>query len=591
MNGSEYVAEFLRQRGVTNVFLMTGGACAFIIDAIERNPDIGYTCFHHEQAAAMAADAVWRTEPGKVGVTVATSGPGATNLITGIACSYFDSTPSFHITGQVNQLESAKYLDAIVRQAGFQETNIVEMVRPITKYAVQVRTAEDLRREMEKAWNIAITDRKGPVLIDIPMNIQQIEMGDVIHYTAPAAETRTRAETLAITDQINRFFEGAERPLVLFGAGVGLACAGEAVQHFLDAQAVPFVASWNGMTHFDNRSPNYFGTIGVYGNRGANSLIQNCDRLLVLGSRLDNRQRGANTKNFAIGAKVLVVDVDAEELRKYAIDAYDTLHANLRGFGEVLAEVKPPTQSAAWRSYLRDIHARYYGRDISEFSTKNGTLSPYRTLQEMARFIAEDAIIIGDTGAAMCWLFQTFLRSGQTVFTAGGNSPMGYALPAAIGAALLHPERQVIAITGDGGMQLNIQELQTIKAHNLNITVIVMNNGGYGIIKQFQDMNFAGRYAATGHGYSCPDFGAVTRAYGLDYRKVEALADVGAELFTHPRAQVVDVIIHPNTVLEPKLELGNPLHNQFPYVSDEEFLANNPFVADKSRKNTPTTPR
>jgi acetolactate synthase-1/2/3 large subunit len=587
MNGSEYIAEFLHQRGVSNVFLMTGGACAFIIDAIERHPQLGYTCFHHEQGAAMAADAVWRTT-GIPGVTVATSGPGATNLITGIACSYFDSIPSIHITGQINLRESAQYLGADVRQAGFQETKIVDMVRPITKYAVQVTSGEELRRELEKAWNIAISDRKGPVLIDVPMNVQQEDMGSVLQYAPPAVSSRSASEDTAIAQRISEFFRGGERPLAIFGAGPGLAGAQEAaaVEAFLNRHGISFVASWNGMRYFDNYSPNYHGTIGVYGNRGANCLVQNCDRLLVLGSRLDNRQRGSNTKLFAISAEVLAIDVDGEELRKYAINEYRTIQANFAGFGSVLDQVPAPVQSPAWRSYVGQMHARYFGKTHSQFAERSGTLSPYAVIERLSEYVTEDAVVIGDTGAAMCWLFQTFLRRRQAIFTAGGNSPMGYALPAAIGAALVQPGRQVIAVIGDGGMQLNIQELQVIREHGLPITIIVMNNGGYGIIKQFQDLNFAGRYAATGHGYSCPDFSKLAEAYGIGYQRVEQLEDIAASPFSGG-ARLIDVIIHPNTVLEPKLELGNPLHDQFPYLSDSEFIADNPFVADHQRKTRP----
>ncbi len=281
MTGADYIAEFLRQRGIEQVFLMTGGACAFIIDAIERNPGMKYVCFQHEQAAAMAADASWRIQR-KVGVTVATSGPGATNLITGIACSYFDSIPSLHITGQVNQNEKATYRGANVRQAGFQETKIVDMVRPITKLAIQVTTGDELK------------DALVTVAIIWPSRAAWVRCSSTFPWTSrrrtsansciifhPEIQRPDAACIAAARQTLVHFFADSARPLILVGAGIGLAGAEERVYSWIKDSGLPFVSSWNGLTYFDHDLPNYCGQIGVYGNRGANFLIQNCDRMLA----------------------------------------------------------------------------------------------------------------------------------------------------------------------------------------------------------------------------------------------------------------------------------------------------------------------
>lgn len=570
MNGAEYIAEFLRQRGCRNIFVLTGGACAFIIDAIHRNKNLAYTCFQHEQGAAMAADSLWRIDKA-MGVTVATSGPGATNLITGIACSYFDSIPAFHITGQVNQTESANYLGAKVRQAGFQETNIVDMVKPITKYAVQVKNGNQLKEELTKAWNIAITDRKGPVLVDVPINVQKEEVGDVVEYNPPEEEGISEATIIESAKKINEFFKGCERPLVLFGAGVGLSGGEKAVEQWLVHSAIPFVSSWNGITYFDHDDANYYGAIGVYGNRGANFLIQNCDRLLVLGSRLDNRQRSGNPRNFAISAKVLVIDVDEEELKKYRGDSYEVIHFNLKEFEHLSKLIDKPVSSSKWKEFASAMKNKYFGKDLSEFAKKNNSLSPYAVVQKINEMIDKDAIVIADTGANLCWVFQMFHRTRHTIFTAGGNSPMGYSLPAGIGAALHVPDKQIVAFTGDGSLQINIQELQTLKYHNLNVKVVLLNNAGYGIIKQFQDLNFSGQYAATGEGYSVPEFGGIVKAYGIKYFLVNRIEDLEASIFSQKGPCVIEVALNPNTLIEPKLELGKPIHNQYPYLSEKEF--------------------
>jgi len=575
MIGAEYIAEFFRQRGSDKFFLVTGGACAFIVDAIGRNPKTDYVCFQHEQAAAMAADSLWRVDR-TVGVTVATSGPGATNLITGIACSYFDSIPTIHLTGQVNQSESANFIGTKVRQAGFQETNIVDMVKPITKYAVQVRNGEELKIELERAYNIAISDRKGPVLIDIPMNVQKEEVGDVIIYSAPKEEKISAQESEKISQEITEFFKDAKRPVVLFGAGVGLSGAEKDVVEWLNKNSsVPFVSSWNGMTYFNHDMKNYHGQIGVYGNRGANFLVQNCDALLVLGSRLDNRQRSGNPKSFAPAAKVCVIDVDAEELKKYKNEGYKTIHLNLSHIKEVLNV--SPTSSQEWIDYAAGMKKDFFGKDVSEFSKNNNSLSPYSVVQRINKMISNDAVVIADTGANLCWVFQVFHRTNQVLYTAGGNSPMAYSFPAAIGAIIHQPKREVIAFTGDGSFQMNIQELQTAFFHKLNLKVFILNNGGYGIIKQFQDLYFEGKYEATGRGYSAPDFGKVVEAYGVKYFRIESLSDIVKEIFEYQGPAVIDVILHPNTSIEPKLEIDRPIHDQYPYLSETEIQSLNKF--------------
>lgn len=577
MNGAEYIAEFFRQRGSSNFFLVTGGACAFIVDAIARNSGTKYVCFQHEQAAAMAADSLWRIDK-TVGVTVATSGPGATNLITGIACSYFDSIPTIHITGQVNQIESANFLGAKVRQAGFQETNIVDMVKPITKYAVQVKNGEGLKRELEKAYNEAISNRKGPVLIDVPMNVQKEEVGDEIIYRAPKEEKISATEASSIAKKISEFFAASKRPVILFGAGIGLAGAEKEVASWLEKNsAVPFVSSWNGMTYFNHDMKNYHGQIGVYGNRGANFLLQNCDALLVLGSRLDNRQRSGNPKSFAPVAKVCVIDVDAEELKKYKPEGYLTIHMDLVNSGEVLNSVASLNVADEWKDFAAKMKAEFFGKDASEFAAKHGTLSPYLVVQKINKMIANDAVVVADDGANLCWVFQIFHRTNQILYTAGGNSPMAYSFPAAIGAALHKPKKQVIAFTGDGSFQMNIQELQTAFFHKLNLKLFILNNDGYGIIKQFQDLYFGGRHEATGNGYSAPDFKKVVEAYGVKYFRVESLSDISCDIFEYQGPAVIDVILHQNTLIEPKLEMGRPIHDQYPYLPEEKIYSLNPY--------------
>jgi acetolactate synthase-1/2/3 large subunit len=579
MTGAQYIAEFLARHCARDVFLLTGGACAFLVDAVARHPEMRYFCFHHEQGAALAADAVWRVDR-TIGATMATSGPGATNLLTGIACSYFDSIPAIHITGQVNQRETQAYRGAKVRQAGFQETKIVEMARPITKYAVQVNDAESLREELAKAVHIATTGRRGPVLIDVPINVQQMEVGEEIE-TLDAAIAKV-PDVRMLTDaarRINSLLVDAQRPLVLFGAGVGLAGAERPLIAWLKLHHVPFVASWNGMTYFEHDLSSYIGQIGVYGNRGANFVLQNADMLLVLGSRLDNRQRSGNAKNFAPGARVHVIDIDEEELRKYQADGYETSLMDLAELPKLLDRLVAPRPTDAWLDYVGEMKERFFGRDIGALSQHQGQMSPYAAVRRINGIIDRDAIVVADTGATVCWVHQTFHRGEHLLMTAGGHSPMGYALPAAIGAAIRASHRQVICCIGDGGFQLNIQELQTVRYYELDIKIVIFDNQGYGIIKQFQDSYLANRYEASGRGYGVPNLAKIAEAYDLGYASIDKVEDIRAELFTKKGARLIHLRLHPDTRIEPKLEMGRPIQDQYPYLSDSEFEALNRFVA------------
>jgi acetolactate synthase-1/2/3 large subunit len=576
MKGADYVAEFLARVGSSHVFVLTGGACAFMIDAVARHPALTYTCFHHEQSAAMAADATWRVAH-KVGVTMATSGPGATNLITGIACSYFDSIPSMHITGQVNQRESSAYHGANVRQSGFQETKIVDMVKPITKYAVMVKSPDDLRRELAKAYATAIVGRMGPVLVDVPIDIQQMDVGDEIIMPSELPVLSQAIDD--VVSALDATFAKARRPVVLWGAGIGLAGVQHEVITWLSATGIPFVSSWAGLTYFDNDAPNFLGQIGVYGNRGSNFVLQNADTVIAIGSRLDNRQRSGNARNFATGATVHVIDVDEEELKKHSVDGYTTSHLDFRYLPQVLSRLSPIVLHEDWQQYFCDMKKRYFGKEISTSALRLNTLSPHDVIRRINESIADDAIVVADTGATVCWVHQAFKVKNHALFTAGGNSPMGYALPASIGAKIASPGRQVISINGDGGFHLNVQELQTLKHHNLNIAVVVMNNGSYGIIKQFQDSYLGNRYDASRDGFSFPDFEQLASAYGVRYARVERVEQIKPELFNGGGPILIDVVLSEHTLIEPKLEMGRPINDQYPYLPDAEYVQGNRFVA------------
>lgn len=570
--GADLIAAFIAERCYPNAFLVTGGACAFIVDAIGRNPKSEFTCFQHEQAAAMAADAIWRTT-GKVGVTVVTSGPGATNLITGIACSWFDSIPALHITGQVNQSESREAIGANVRQAGFQETDIVDMVSSITKYSKKIESIEDLIISLGDAWLASTSGRMGPVLLDIPMNIQKevVTEAQIAQALAPKESEQPKYE---VPDEaVENFLNDSNRPTVLIGAGAALAGTAQVIQHWCESLKIPYLSSWGSLAYLDRSMPGYQGSIGVYGSRHANSVIQSADKLVVFGSRLDNRQRTGNPFGFAPFAGIMVFDIDDEELRKYQVHHNYVSHkVDLGGVGRFLSQ-KISLSHQGW--YEKCAESMKETQSGFAQSVKAGELNPYFTVQKLQSKFSDESIVVSDVGANLCWVYQSFLPGSQFLFTAGGNSPMGYSLPAAIGAQLSNPNKDVYCFIGDGGLQMNIQELQTIVHYALPIKIIIQNNFGYGIIKQFQDAYFESRYFATGEGYSIPSFAKIADSYGIPYLQIKEWADIDS--FDFKKGPIIIDLHHPsNSLITPKTEMNRFIHDQFPYIEDS-LIENLPY--------------
>lgn len=552
-----------------------------MVDAIGRHNTTKFTCFQHEQSAAMAADAAWRTT-GKVGVTMATSGPGATNLITGIACSWFDSIPSFHITGQVNQSESRESLGAQVRQAGFQETDIVGIVKPLTKWAHKVETIEDLVDSLSVALNKATTGRMGPVLLDIPMNIQKELVSEEQKARALKDSLQVQNTNSEINPVLTDFFSNSNRPLVIIGAGLAFNSKVEKTQTWCENFGIPYVATWAAMPYLERSKSGYLGTIGVYGSRIANWSVQAADKIIVLGSRLDNRQRTGNPKGFAPFAQILVLDIDEEELKKYNSQKnYETLKFNLANSEMLLGNSMKKYQDSDWRLEISKIKEKI--TNGFENSVMPGELNPYFAFQKIQDKFQPNSIVVSDCGANLCWVYQPYQPDSSFLFTAGGNSPMGYSLPAAIGAQICNPQKTVYCFIGDGGLQMNIQELQTVMNYQLPIKIVIQNNFGYGIIKQFQDAYFNGRYYATGEGYSQPDFKKIAAAYGIPYQIITKEAELNNFKFSGG-VEIIDLQLPPNSLITPKTEMDRFIHDQFPYPSDNS-ISSLPYDYPKNPSN------
>jgi len=586
MNLSDYVLDFLEKKKVKKVFLLTGGAISFMIDAFSRNKKIKYISVAHEQSAAMMADSYARSTQ-EIGATMVTSGPGAQNLITGIACSWFDSVPVIHICGQVNKFElsSSNKSTKKVRQIGFQETDIVSMIKPITKFSYQLKNSSEIKYVLEKAFYIANEGRPGPVLIDIPMNFQKEKID--LKKLKGFIRTKINRKNIRIKDDINKIKKlllQSKRPILILGGGIKISKSVNELNKFLKKTNIPIVTTWSGLDLVDFNHKNYLGSIGVYGSRAANFAVQNSDLILNFGSRLDTRVTGGKPETFARLAKIISVDIDKYELnKKRGLNVYLKINQNLNAFLLIFNSKSVDFKffvSNNWEKVCQKWKLNYPNVTSSNRRLKQST-NPYFFFERMSEKLNKTDVIVSDTGASLTWSIQAFkIKKGQRFFSAYGNSPMGYALPASIAASLSNnKKKRVICITGDGGFQLNIQELQTMVSNNIPAKIFVINNNGYGIIKQFQELYLNKRYEATvpSKGVTNPNFKKIAHAYGINYSEIKNNKDVEkilTKVLKSKKLEFINVIIKPNQKIIPKLQFGKPIEDLSPLLPRSELKKN-----------------
>jgi acetolactate synthase-1/2/3 large subunit len=586
MTVADYILKFLISKNVNNVFLMTGGAISFAIDAFSRNKKIKYTCVAHEQAAAMMADAYSRVGKG-FGATMVTSGPGAQNLITGIACSWFDSVPVIHISGQVNKFElsTANKTTKKVRQIGFQETDIVSMVKPITKFAYQLKSANEIKYILEKAFYIATSGRPGPVLIDIPMNFQKeiINEKNIKIFNKPKKNTSINAKIKSSIYKIKELLNKSKRPVLILGGGLRVAKAVNELDKFLKKINIPIVTTWSGVDVLDFNHKNYIGCIGVYGSRAANFAVQNADLVLNFGSRLDTRVTGGKPETFSRAAKIISVDIDKYELnKKRGLNNYLKINQDLKDFLLILNSKSinfKHSISHQWESICNEWKLTYPNVKPT-YKKQAKYVNPYFFFDKLSEKLTNKDIIVSDSGGNLTWTVQAFkIKKGQRLFSAYGNSPMGYSLPAALGASLANNKHRVVCIEGDGGIQINIQELQTMVANNIPLKLFIINNNGYGIIKQFQELYLNARYEGTipSKGVTNPDFKKISKAYGINYNEIKNNRQIEAVLnkvLKTKKPEFINVLINPSQKIIPKLQFGKPIEDLSPLLTRSEFKKN-----------------
>lgn len=569
MKATDALTRFLLAHNIHTCFELVGGMITHLLDSFAESGQFTIVSMHHEQGAAFAAEGVARHAKGKtVALALGTSGPGATNLITGIGSCWFDSVPCMFITGQVNTYELRGQRG--IRQQGFQELDIVELVRPITKFAQRVDRAEDLLSAAHAALSQALSGRMGPVLLDIPNDVQRADIPDALveaWLARPLQLTPHPQPSAAELAQLTAWCGEARRPLLCLGGGARWA---DCMDDWLQAAencGIPYISTLMGHERVVAR-PNYFNMLGSYGNREANWAVQNCDLLIVVGARLDVRQTGSDVADFARAARVVQVDLDPAQLN-------NRVHADLNLLSDSAAFFQAfpltpatfPQQAADWLPALQQRRQRAEQDEYPDWH-----ISPSALFKQLNVLLAGQPVdYVCDVGNHQMWAAQSLrLSPGHAVHYNGGMGAMGFALPAALGIAVQSGQLTVV-ISGDGSLQINIQELDTLCRLGLNVTVIVLNNSMLGMVKNFQDMYFDGRNQSTLRGYSTPSFAEIAAAYDIEACRVHTAEELSVALQRVPGRStplLIEVMMEGAAECRPRLAFGLKLDQQTPQLTD-----------------------
>jgi acetolactate synthase-1/2/3 large subunit len=609
MKLSDYILKFVADQGVKHVFLVTGGGAMHLNASLAHEKRITPICNSHEQASAMCAESYAKAVNG-LGVAMVTTGPGATNAVTGVAGAWLDSTPTMFISGQVKRPD--RMFDAVtnkplgMRQLGVQEIDIVSIVKPITKYAVTVLEPLDIRYELEKAHWLAMNGRPGPVWIDVPLDVQATPLEDVESlrgFDAGEFEKSTANENLK--DEVRRVVESLQvstRPLLFVGNGTRLARAEKQFTELRLLLDIPTVATWCAADLVPSDVATFVGRPGNVAARGANFALQNCDLLLVLGARLDMAITGYAPQNLAREAHKVAVDIDPAELGKLAPHLQQPVVADCGAFlDELLAQLKAlktPLDHTCWSDWNKraEVWKTRYNVVTDEHRVPSGQVSIYNLAEVIGTESKQtDKLVSGSSGSGIeIFLLACPTRTGQRIFHTAGLGSMGYGLPMSIAVSIGSGQMgagngsQTILVDGDGGFQFNIQELETVRRLQLPIKFFILNNDGYASIRASQKAYFGteliGADEATG--LTVPDLSKIATSYGIASHVIydqTRLREEVREILATPGPMIVDVQVIPDEIRAPRLQsyqredgvfVSKPLEDLFPFLSREEFLEN-----------------
>ncbi len=593
MRVSDYVIEFFENQGVDHIFTVSGGGSIFLCDALGMAKKMKYVACHHEQAASMATEAYARVRQG-LGVTLVTSGPGGTNAVTGVAGSWLDHVPHVTISGQVFLAQTIRKHPGL-RTLGVQELPIVDIVRPITKYAIMIEDAQEIRYHLEKAVYLATHGRPGPAWIDIPANIQNAQIDptalkgfDPKEYAVPLDP-----ELKVKVAHVVKLLKSARRPLVHIGQGVRIAGAEKEFFKLAETYRLPFVTARNAndMVPWDHEL--YVGRPGTFAQRGANFAVQTSDLYLAIGTRLSLAQTGYNAKDYARNAKVIMVDIDQAELDKDTVNLHLKIQTDAKLFldelNRQLSQEKLDNQQ--WGQWLKQCQQwkRKYPVVLPEYRDQIGSVNSYHFIDVLSDVLTPDDIVVTDMGFAFQNTHQAFrVKKGQRVFTNCGLASMGWGLPAAVGACFGSGKKRTVCIAGEGGLLMTIQEMATIMHHRLPVKLFVLYNGGYLTIKQTQELGFEGRLMGSNEesGISFPDLMKIAEAHRFKGVRLTSHQDLKKhieEVMNHEGPVLCEIMLDPNQMQAPKaINRRNadgtmnqtPLEDSYPFLDPKEVEEN-----------------
>ena len=585
---SDFVARFLMEQGIEDLFLVSGGGIMHLLDSVGRQAGLRYWCNYHEQACAIAAEGYAKIRRGP-GACLVTVGPGGVNALSGVAGAWVDSVPLLVLTGQVRRELIADY--SVMRQKGPQEADLVGMASHVTKYAVTVMVPEDIRYELEKAMHLATSGRPGPVWVDLPLDIQgaMVEEDHLRPYPLPVpadGAALPESSMLILVDALRR----SRRPLLLAGSGIHWGCSEAQLIELLESTGLPIVLTHTAKDLVPEEHPQNMGVFGGLGQRRANFALQNADLLVCLGSGLCLAKTGFNTQGFAPRARKVLVDIDEGQLHQHPLTVDLRIKAHVRPVLEYLLEhfrKAPIRPSTRWNQACEDWKVRYPIL-TPDSSGDPGFVNTYVFMDRLAERMLPGDVLVSGIGTDVASQFQAFrAKADQRLLVTGNWGAMGWDLPATVGACIAH-QRRTVLVTGDGSIQWNIQELLTVGKHRLPIKIFVFNNDGYTCIKATQNAFFQGNFvgAEPGSGVGNPDFGKLAEAYGLGYARLKDPADMEVVLECVLAADgpvLCEVMVSPTQGISPKASSfrredgsfeSRPLEDMAPFLSREEIHAN-----------------
>ncbi len=593
MKLSDYVMQFIAQLGVGHVFFLPGGGAMHLVDSLGKRKDLEIVCCLHEQAVAIAAQS-YAMHTNNLGIGLVTTGPGGTNAITGVCAAWIDSVPCLFVSGQVKRSDIMKGKG--IRQLGIQEADIVTLVNSITKYAVTVMEPASIRYHLEKALYLAKNGRPVPVWLDIPLDVQGsiIDEANLDGFN-PAEVKEKKPDTSSIKNAVKkiiRLLNNSQRPVIIAGDGIKISKSKDLFLDIIRKLDIPVIPTWKAMDMIHEEHELYAGRGGILGERSANFAVQNSDLLLCIGSKMDFTQTGFDTKSFARAAKKIVIDIDKNEIKKldFRIDLKIIADARLvlEEIASQLNNIKIKDRSS-WKEKIKGWRKKY-PVVLKEYYNKTGLVNPYVLVDVLSReATSEDIINPCCAGTAAEYNFQAFkIKENQKFITNHGLGPMGFELPSSIGACLANKRKRTICVAGDGGFQLNIQELETLRRLDLPVKIFIMNNDGYSSIRTMQETHFNGHYVGndSSSGLTLPDIISVAAAYKIKAIRITDSSELELkirEALDFPGPIICDVLVIPGFKVAPKVAskrredgtmVSKPLEDQWPFLDRAELESN-----------------